>query len=489
MKLKLQININDFHVFNMNENQKDDVKKVQNAILTSLKRAKKDIWIILENLNIIVEKCRICKKEYPPIQLKFNIENDIVNIIGFEYKNKIYCYGKNKECYGRKLNANSWEFLSLVFNLNKEEALEYLHKRNKSPFYKENHKDLKEYSKSQSRGMKFFIKLYGKEEGLIKWNIKKERHKFVQTQQYYIDTYGEQGLILWEENNKKKAITIENLISKYKDIDIAEIKYESWKRDCIQTKHNFIKRHGKKKGGFLWKLHILKLQIPRLEKYITKYGKEEGTRKYNILIKILRYKNSEQYYINIYGEIEGKQKWEERKRKCAVTLFHFIKKHGKIKGYKRWLKWKTITNLLFCRASKESLKVFSPLIEYCKITHNLINNDFRLGIDNNTEFNIYDTTNKKNYYFDFTIPKYNIIIEYHGIAWHINPDNHTIEEISNWKTVKGLSGIDVVNHQNNKKNIAIQNNFYFLEIWSDNSLENNINICKQFIDNIIKNKK
>ena len=109
-----------------------------------------DLFKYLELLGLPIQLCAICKSAYNPyFDLEFNISSDgevkICNVINghrsYNYKNynKNYCYGNNTICPGIKMNPNSVEFISATLNLTPEEALNYIHENNKSPFYFKNH--------------------------------------------------------------------------------------------------------------------------------------------------------------------------------------------------------------------------------------------------------------------------------------------------------------------------------------------------------------
>jgi hypothetical protein len=111
-------------------------------------------------------------------------------------------------------------------------------------------------------------------------------------------------------------------------------------------------------------------------------------------------KNGLNYYINKYGIDRGTLKYKER-----------ILKYGKqIKTLRSEFpeKWKTSNK----RYSDSSKRFFDSLIDEVDYLKTLT-----LYYANNEHF-IYDTLNKKIYFYDFYIKELNIIIEYHGIVWH-----------------------------------------------------------------------
>jgi hypothetical protein len=134
------------------------------------------------------------------------------------------------------------------------------------------------------------------------------------------------------------------------------------------------------------------------------------------------------------------------------------------------------------KASLESLKVFEPIIEYCK-SLNIEDTDIYIGKDNKNEYFI--NSNGSVYFYDFCIRSKKIIIEYHGIGFHANP-NWDIDKLNNWKSAfSSESSAENINKTKIKNNIALEKGFSLLEIWSTDSPQYNIDLCKKFIFNNI----
>lgn len=111
-------------------------------------------------------------------------------------------------------------------------------------------------------------------------------------------------------------------------------------------------------------------------------------------------RNGLTYYINRYGLVQGTTKYFSR-----------IEKYGnKIKKLREEFpkKWKTSGK----KYSDASKLFFDSLI-------NEINDLKNLTIFYaENEYFIYDSTNKKIYFYDFYVKELNLIIEYHGVIWH-----------------------------------------------------------------------
>jgi hypothetical protein len=130
---------------------------------------------------------------------------------------------------------------------------------------------------------------------------------------------------------------------------------------------------------------------------------------------------------------------------------------------------------LFGKASKESLKVFNPLIEWC-IESGIESDDILIGVDNKSEFFL-----KSNniYFYDFTIRSKRIIIEYNGIAFHAKPSQ--LESNDWFSPFTRENAYDNIKRSKIKYQLAKDKGFEVFEIWSDISYLDNIELCKKFI--------
>jgi len=185
-----------------------------------------------------------------------------------------------------------------------------------------------------------------------------------------------------------------------------------------------------------------------------------------------------------------------KERQTTFTLEKCIKKYGKEKGMKiyndRQLKWieslyngksqEQIKKMYEDRvkdgvfgASKASLKVFLPIINKLKEDRILNAGEYYIGYDSNKEFMLYDPELKIVYFYDFVIPKFNLIIEFNGTLWH--------PKDSNWEPAKFVKQTkeEILLKESRKEIIAKQNGFKILKIWDTDSQSDNYNKCLDYI--------
>jgi hypothetical protein len=152
------------------------------------------------------------------------VENIIEVRCGLDYKEyeSVVCWDCRPPI---SMNPNSVEYNVIKFGLTETEALNMIHDRNKSPFYKTNHKDQEEYRKFQahadfSEEKKREIQVK-QNEGREKWakRIGKDavrKMKDSSSLEFHINKYGnELGIIKFEEKNKKtRSVPVKEIKTK-----------------------------------------------------------------------------------------------------------------------------------------------------------------------------------------------------------------------------------------------------------------------------------
>ena len=206
-------------------------------------------------------------------------------IDGFKpIKNKVYCYGLNKECSGIRMNSNSIEFISKTLLLTKEDALKYIKKNNKSNFYKENWNNDEDYKKSQKRDKEYFKVKYN-DKCDEKYNEYIDKIKKSNSLERYINQYGydEGNSIFKTISDKKDSMSFNYLLSKNKN------NYE-------KTKFEYDRR--------------LKSVSINLDGFINRYGKIEGLKKYDENI-IKRKETSRKYFDCLQEHLRSQNYYSE----------------------------------------------------------------------------------------------------------------------------------------------------------------------------------
>lgn len=134
------------------------------------------------------------------------------------------------------------------------------------------------------------------------------------------------------------------------------------------------------------------------------------------------------------------------------------------------------------------MNVFFPLMDWLLEEEICTFDEIYVGIKGSTEWFIRD---QEIYFYDFTIPKFKIIIEYNGEAFHPNPKwlKEDKEKWDMWKSPFSKEDSNTVYHKDMKKTAhAINRGFYLIKIWSSDGEDYNLNYCKQKIKDHIYSK-
>ncbi len=245
----------------------------------------------------------------------------------------------------------------------------------------------------------------------------------------------------WQEKAKKCAITIEKI---------------------GENRYNAIKEYKKGKNP--------------LDHWLLKYTEDEAHNKYNEYIALLKRRKTIEGYIEKYGADLGIQKFNERYKDGSLSLSKFVKKYGEIDGPAKLaiIRNKISSKFNTARASKESLKVFLPILWYCQS----LNLSVLLGFENNKEWFLMNIKDKEFYYYDFTIVNLKLIFEFNGE--HVHPRKDTLSEID-WKSWRcawtNKTADEAYNRDQRKIHTAENNGFKVIQLWRNDGVEQNIEKC------------
>lgn len=313
------------------------------------------------------------------------------------------------------------------------------------------------------------------------------------------------------EKNKMDRYSDNFLLLKYGKLD------SSYKNGCGSSREKCILRHGEIEGERIYLEYCEKqknsskrslsywentgLSNIDAQLFLKEYQSSHVEK--HLLNKSDEYKNNfhnrntpwriEYYLERGYTKVEGELKISEIKKSSSL----FCKEHYINKGYslsesielsKDYWSKNCYNNVL--NISKESIKLFKPIIdELSKIENICIYYGDKES--NKNEYFLYDKENKKYYFYDLTI-LYNdirLIVEYNGVKFHPNKEKLTTEEWNNWRCLfTEQTADDKYKTDLSKKELAIQNGFKYLEVWSSDTIEENTNKIISFLEIIKINK-
>ena len=258
----------------------------------------------------------------------------------------------------------------------------------------------------------------------------------------------------WESNREKNILSLKksNIICKdyydlnfsgmtNKDVDIS-ISNEQRKRSIMM--YEKLKKEGKKK--------ISNVSI----EYFKSFGM---TLTEAIEAQRIRQQTcTKERYIKRYGIDDGTRKWHDKNNKYKKTMSDKSDEE-KIEILKKKLK-----NQNFY--SNESF-IFFKKLETILLSNN-ITLDIKYG---KKEFFIYDIDSKKIYFYDFYIKELNYVIEYNGHVWHPNKNKLNIDEFNNWtQLISNKTSNDVFEYDLYKQSLLEKQNIQYDIVWDTDDI-------------------
>lgn len=252
----------------------------------------------------------------------------------------------------------------------------------------------------------------------------------------------------------------------------------------------------------------VKLATASLEKFIRKYGPEEGKKKYDAYCARQAYTCSKDYmkktrgwtdeqwnefnasrasteenFIKRYGEDDGKKKWQEY---CAYeafagnTLTYFVETYGKELGVKKYTE--------VCEKKMFSLKTYSNISQTLFQTI-----DKKLGSigkesrweSKNFEYELYiedENGIKRIIKVDYYLNGH--IIEFNGDFWHANPKYYAESDKLPRPGLKKSLAKDIWKHDAFRKNALEHLGYKVMVVWETdyyNDAEKTISDCIAFL--------
>ena len=305
-------------------------------------------------------------------------------------------------------------------------------------------KKYEEYLKKYKRGnsLEGYIERYGGSQGTEKYNNRKNKYSYVNTLGYYKELYGEDiGTDRWMNKNKK--ISYKHSKQYYIDTLGEEEGNRAFKDNTWYA--NMRKKHGDDWFQNFLKEKNIRAKFPIKDKFIKKYGEQEGVEKYNRYIEKQKYAHTVEYFIEKYGEEIGKDEYLKSRKKLINNL---LNKHNT----------SNISKELFC-------KLREKIGDDCKYS------------GHNKELFLYDDRMNRLLFYDFCFN--NKILEFHGDFWHLDPMQYDKNFIH---PILKISAKDIWNNDEYKIKLANSYNYKTKIIWENDYKKNKTQIINECIN-------
>ena len=258
---------------------------------------------------------------------------------------------------------------------------------------------------------------------------------------------------------------------------------KKWNEYCEKQSHTNSLEYKKEKHGWTEEefKEYNKSRSQTLENMINRYGKEEGTKKWNEYCEKQSYAGSSlEYFIDKLGINEGTKKWNKINKSKALTLENMINRYGIEEGTK---KFNECINTKYSSYSKISQELFWNI--YNDLENELKDKTYFAEL--NYEFGKYDDINKGYRKYDFVISNIKFCIEFNGDHDNGNPEMYNKNDRLKVRGCKHIKVKDVWKKDKEKKQLLLNENFSYFVIWEKDYLNNKEEIKEMFIK-IIKEK-
>ena len=265
---------------------------------------------------------------------------------------------------------------------------------------------------------------------------------------------------------KKTAITLDNLIKKYGDIDGVR-RWESYKHK--QAESNSLEYKKEKHG---WTDNQFKeynnSRSQTLEKMISRHGETEGISKWESYCSRQSYTNTKLYFINQYGEDAGTKRYIEINKKKSVG-------NPKVLAEKLNISLSEAVDIIisrqknFFRSNLE--KEFIQLLEekMGPLEHTSFKNPFGKWSNDLKTYVVYDVKHK------------NRIIEFNGDYWHANPKIYREDAM-----IRNKKAVDIWERDMLKLKTVEDLGFFTLVVWESDFNFNKVKKVEEVIEWISK---
>lgn len=282
-----------------------------------------------------------------------------------------------------------------------------------------------------------------------------DKNVLARTKEKTIILYGEKvGTERWDSYCKKQALT-NTFEYKHKKYGMTEDEFNDYNKSRAVTLENMIQR----------------------------YGTEDGTKRYNEYCVRQSYAGcSKEYFIEKYGEEVGLLEWERVCSRKSHSLKSFIDRYGENEGIIKYKSFWDNRELTSSTYSKQSQELFNRIYDILPVE---LKNSTYYGT-HNKEFGKYDDVNKLYYFYDFVINDIKFCVEYNGDYWHGNPKKYSGDDVLAIRNKK----YDEIWKFDKEKVSFLQNLGYdVIVIWESDYVENPERIIGEIYEKIIEKHK
>ena len=259
--------------------------------------------------------------------------------------------------------------------------------------------------------------------------------------------------IVSDEVAKSTAVTLENLIKKYGQVDGVS-RWESYK---LKQAHSNRLEYKKEKHGWTenqFKEYNLS-RAQTLQKMIDRYGEKDGAAKWEQYCLRQAYTKTKDYFVNKYGAINGTRKYLEINHKKSIPHTPALL------ADQLSITINEATQIIISR--QKNYFVSQLELEFTMMLESEIGE-----VDHKSTKNPYGVWSPLlNTYVVYDIKHKNCVIEFNGNYWHANPRIY-----ADCAIIRGNKAVDIWHKDQLKSKTAQDLGLSILTVWEDEFLEN-----------------
>jgi len=276
--------------------------------------------------------------------------------------------------------------------------------------------------------------------------------------------------IVDESLAKSTAVTLDNLINKYGNIE-GQQRWDSYRKKQAETNSFEYKqtKHGWTRSEFD---AYNSSRSQTLEKMIARHGEINGAAKWEQYCLRQAYTNTKDYFVKKYGEINGTQKYltVNQKKKIPHT--------PELLANQLSISIDDATQIIIGR--QKNFHVSLMELEFTKMLEEEIG-----PLDHTSIKNPYGKWSKLlGTYVVYDIKHKNCIIEFNGNYWHANPKIYADSAI-----IRGYTAIDIRTRDMLKLKTVMDLGFSVLTVWEDEFKDSKVNTIKKVKEWILQEQQ
>jgi len=271
--------------------------------------------------------------------------------------------------------------------------------------------------------------------------------------------------IVDSELSKRSAITEQNFINKYGNID-GIVRWNEYRNK--QSHSNSFEYKREKFGWTREKFdEFNSSRSITLKKCIERYGEEEGIKRWEHYCERQSYTNTKEYFVEKYGEIDGLNRYlDVNRRKNIYDPVVMSERMG--------IEVDQAKEIIINRLVKSD-KIYGSDLE--REFTNLLEESFG-KLDYITYRNPYGKwSHLLNKFVLFDIKHGNCVIEFNGDYWHANPKIYRDDAI-----IRGRTSVEIQEHDRKKIQTAIDCGFRVYVVWENEFKSNKLETIQRVIE-------